>query len=45
MKNKELTIQNADKGNTFVLINRADYTFESKLILEDTSKFEKIKTI
>ena len=35
-------IQKADKGNTVELINRADYIFKMKLILKDTSNFEKI---
>ena len=41
MKNNEFMIQKADKGNTVVLINRADYIFKMKLILKDTSNFEK----
>ena len=36
-------IQKADKGNTVALINRADYIFKMKLILKDTSNFEKIE--
>ena len=43
IKNKELIIQKADKGNTVLLINRADYIFKMKLILKDTSKLEKIE--
>ena len=42
MKNNELMIQKADKGNTVELIYRADYIFKMKLILKDTSNFEKI---
>ena len=42
IRNKELIIQKAEKGNTVVLLNRKDYIFKMKLILVDTSKFKKI---
>ena len=43
IRNKELIIQKADKGNTVVLLNRKDYISKMKLILADTSKFKKIQ--
>ena len=43
IRNKELIIQKADKGNTVVLLNRKDYISKMKLILADTSKFKKIR--
>ena len=43
IRNKELIIQKADKGNTVILLNRKDYISKMKLILVDTSKFEKIQ--
>ena len=43
IRNKELIIQKADKGNTVVLLNRKDYNSKAKLILDDTSKFKKIE--
>ena len=42
MKNKELVIQKAHKGNAVLFINRADDTCKTKSILKNTSKFEKI---
>ena len=44
IRNKELIIQKADKGNTVVILNRKDYISKIKLILADTSKFKKIQT-
>ena len=41
MRNKELTIQKADMGNTVVLLNRKDYISKMKLIFADTLKFKK----
>ena len=43
IRNKELIIQKADKGNTVVLLNRKDYISKMKLILADISKFKKIQ--
>ena len=43
IRNKELIIQKADKGNTVVLLNRKDYNSKAKLLLDDTSKFKKIE--
>ena len=43
IRNKKLTIQKADEGNTVVLFNRKDYISKMKLILADTSKFIKIQ--
>ena len=43
MKNKELIMQKAYKGNTVVLISSTDDIFKIKLILKDTSKFDKIE--
>ena len=43
IRNKELIIQKADKGNTVVFLNRKDYISKMKLILADTSKFKKIQ--
>ena len=43
MRNKELIIQKAGKGNIVVLLNRKDCISKIKLILADTSKFKKIQ--
>ena len=43
IRNKELIIQRAHKGNTAVLLNRKDYISKMKLILADTSKSKKIE--
>ena len=43
VKNKELIIQKAEKGNAVVLLNRKNYISRTKLILVDTSKFKKIQ--
>ena len=39
IKNKELVIQKADKGNNIIVLNRSDYISKLSKILEDTSKF------
>ena len=39
MKNKDLVIQKADKGNNIIILNRSDYISKLSKILEDTSKF------
>ena len=42
VKNKDLIIQEADKGNTVVILNKNDYNLKMKKILSDTSKFQKL---
>ena len=44
VKNKDLVIQEADKGNTVVILNKNknDYSLKMKKILSDTSKFQKL---
>ena len=42
LKNKDLIIQKADKGNTVVILNRKDYVCKMKNILNDSSKFHKV---
>ena len=43
IRNKEMTIQKADEGNTVVLLDRKDYILKMKFILANTSKFKKIQ--
>lgn len=44
LENKELIIKKADKGNSVVLLNRADCMFKMKSILKDEpSKFKKFE--
>ena len=45
IRNKELIIQKANKGNTVVLLNRKDYISKMKLILDDTSNLRKSKSM
>ena len=40
--NKNIIIQKADKGNTVVIIDRANYIKEMEKILSDTNKFLKV---
>ena len=40
MKNINLITQNADKGNTVVVLNENDYISEIKVILIELSKFQ-----
>ena len=40
MKNINLIIQNADKGNTMVVLNENDYISKMKVILIELSKFQ-----
>ena len=40
MININLVIQNADKGNTVVVLNKNDYISEIKVILIESSKFQ-----
>ena len=42
LKNKDIIVQKADKGNTVVILNRKDYVCEMKNILNDSSKFHKV---
>ena len=37
VKNKNLVIQKANKGNSIVILNRSDYISKLSEILEDTS--------
>ena len=41
LKNKDIVVQKADKGNTVVILNRKDYVCKMKNILNDSSKFHK----
>ena len=41
-KNKDIIVQNADKGNTIVILNRKDYVCKMRNILNDSSKFHKV---
>ena len=40
--NKDIILQKADKGNSVVLLNKADYTKRMKERLSDASKFKEI---
>ena len=42
INNKNIIIQKADKGNTVVIIDRANYITEMQKILSDTNKFVKV---
>ena len=42
LKNKDIIVQKADKGNTVVILNRKDYVCKMKNILNDKSKFQKV---
>ena len=42
VKNKDLVIQKADKGNNIVILNRSDYISKLTKIFEDTSKFKRV---
>ena len=42
IKNRDLVIQKADKGNTVVILNKNDYISRMKVILNDSSKFQKL---
>ena len=42
VKNKDLVIQQADSGNTVVILNKNDYSLKMKKTLSDTSKFQKL---
>ena len=42
IKNRDLVLQRADKGNTVVILNKNDYISQFKVILGDSSKFKKL---
>ena len=42
IKNRDLVIQKAAKGNTAVILNKNDYISKMKLILSDSTKFQKL---
>ena len=42
INNKNIIIQKTDKGNTVVIIDRANYLTEMQKILSDTNKFVKV---
>ena len=42
IKNRDLVIQKADKGNIVVILNKNDYISRMKVILNDSSKFQKL---
>ena len=42
VKNKDIVIQKADKGNSIVILNRNDYVSKLNKMLEDTSKFKSV---
>ena len=42
IKNRDLVIQKADKGNIVVILNKNDYTSKMKIVLSDSCKFKKL---
>ena len=42
VKNKDLVIQKAGKGNNTIVLNRSDYVSKLSKIFEDTSKFKRV---
>ena len=42
IKNKDIVIQKANKGNSIVILNRSDYISKLTKILENTSKFKRV---
>ena len=42
IKNRDLIIQKADKGKTVAILNKKDYISKLKVILSDSSKFQKL---
>ena len=40
--NKDIIVQNEDKGNSVVSVNKADYTKRMKELLSDANKFKEI---
>ena len=43
LKEDGIVIQKSDKGNSVVILNKDDYKKRMKELLDDTSKFKKIK--
>ena len=41
--NKDIVIQKSDKGNSVVIVNRDDYIKKMQEMVDDESKFEKVK--
>ena len=44
VKNKDLVIQKAGKGNNIVVLHRSDHISKLSKILENTSKFRRVNT-
>ena len=42
VKNKDIVIQKADKGNNIVILNKIDYISNLSKILDDISKFQRV---
>ena len=42
LRNKDITVQRGDKGNTIVILNRKDYFCKMKNILNDKPKFQNV---
>ena len=42
VRNKDIVIQKADKGNNIVILNRSDYVSKLNKMLEDISKFKRV---
>ena len=42
IKNKDLVLQKADRGNAVVILNKKDYNLKMKKIPNDISKFHKL---
>ena len=42
IKNRDFVIQKPDKGNTVVILNKNDYISRMEVILNDSSKFQKV---
>ena len=42
-ENRVLVIQKADRGNTVIILNKNDYISRMKVILNDSSKFQKLR--
>ena len=42
IKNRDFIIQKADKGNTVVILNKSDSIYKINVVLNDSSKFQKL---
>ena len=42
IKNRDLAIQKADKGNTVVILSKNDYISKMEVIFSNLSKFQKL---